>query len=190
MGCAHNQYNLTSSTRSVAQVFSPPPADQLHNMGIAREYVNLCTRNGVHLDLCTDMLQPFRNPKEVRVFRRTYGDEVEHVLIPPRSTWGLGIELIKIAQEVSITSNVEICQIRNWYRPEPYNSRVDGGSSSQHLVAQAIDIDFCSNPGRNKALQVMKRRRTDTGMPRGIGTYVGGHTIHIDYDNRVYHTRP
>lgn len=70
--------------------------------------------------------------------------------------------------------------IRNWYRPDDYNSRVGGSDGSQHRFARAYDMDFVSDVDCDEAYEfILEFRENNKDLKIGIGK--GSKTIHIDY---------
>lgn len=153
-----------------------------HSYSRASEFTNFCVKSGVHRTLCDQMTRP--NTSSKGTFRRIYGDR-PFVLMPGPDAWGKGVELAKVAQ--SLSRYGKICEIRNWYRPEPYNRAVGGARGSQHKSGSAIDIEFCSVAEKRKALIAALKMRNKCSMPKGVGVYgEGSLVIHIDLSNRIY----
>jgi hypothetical protein len=127
----------------------------------------------------------FPNTASADTFFDVYSSSTPFILMPNRSTWNRGVQLLSVAQSMSKFG--KICEIRNWYRPEPYNSAVGGAGSSRHLDGSAIDIEFCSVTEKNKALQAALSMRRRFGTPPGVGVYGReSKVIHIDLTNRIY----
>lgn len=158
----------------------------IHSPNRARRFEALCLSRGINKKLCREMLSPNTNSQSK--FRAVYGSSTPFYLLPDESRWEVGLKLLKAVQDAGGCVN----ENRNWYRPEPYNAKVGGAKSSQHKSASALDINYCSLADKNKALAAFKRLRSQTGFPKGIGTYYcksnkrPTNTIHIDYVERDY----
>lgn len=154
----------------------------LHNPRLQTSFIKDCLDQGVRELFCKQITSP--NTKSKNTFDTIYGNQ-PFILMPPKDRWNTGIYLLKIAE--SLDKFGKICEIRNWYRPEPYNAAVNGAQSSQHLLAGAIDIEFCSSADKNKALMAALAMRQKSKTPPGVGVYPeGSRVIHIDMANRLY----
>lgn len=154
----------------------------MHSPYVQADFIKTCMARGVQQELCTQMTSP--NSQSKGIFRKVYGSQ-PFILMPPQNRWDEGIHLLTIAQSLAAYGN--ICEIRNWYRPEPYNRAVDGAKSSQHLSAGAIDIQFCTVADKNKALQAALAMRQQHKSPAGVGAYgEGSLVLHIDMSDRIY----
>lgn len=156
----------------------------MHSPQVQSSFINTCLKYGVREKFCRELTSPIDRQKEKNKFYRTYPGQ-PHILMPHQSSWNKGIYLLQIAE--SLSEYGEICAIRNWYRPEPYNSRVEGSSNSEHLSAGAIDIEFCSPAEKKKALRAALAMRQKYKKPASVGVYGEGNTvIHIGFSNRIY----
>lgn len=154
----------------------------LHSPQLQSSFINTCTARGIREQFCRQITSP--NTNSIGTFRRVYGSQ-PFVLMPPQSSWDRGIYLLTVAE--SLAEFGEICEIRNWYRPEPYNAAVSGARGSQHLSAGAIDIEFCTVADKNRALRAALAMRQRFQSPPGVGVYgEGSLVIHIDMSNRIY----
>ncbi len=152
----------------------------LHRPSRARKFVNYCKRSGISENYCSQVTYPTLGSRGT--FNRTYRGQ-PFLLIPPESHWAKAVSLLSVIQQAGGC----IKEIRNWYRPEPYNSRVDGKSSSSHIDASAIDVHYCSLAEKYKALRKFRHMRAKQGRPAGIGTYgSGSFTIHLDLRPKTY----
>ena len=176
---AFASYELGSGTRSTTSLQLSP----LHSPRLANDFTSFCTSQGLENNLCRQMTSP--NSASTNTFYNVYPRANPFILMPNRSTWSKGVQLLSVAQSMSKFG--KICEIRNWYRPEPYNSAVGGVGSSRHLDGSAIDIEFCSVTEKNKALQAALSMRRRFGTPPGVGVYGReSKVIHIDLTNRIY----
>lgn len=90
---------------------------------------------------CEQLKRP--NPASINTFKCTYGNNQPHQLIhPDEKTWLNGYQAINLIEELQ-SLGVQVCQIYNWWRPEPYNKNV-GGSATRHPFGTSIDVRFCS----------------------------------------------
>lgn len=157
-------------------------APALHSPQIQSTFINTCLARGIREQFCRQITSP--NTNSARTFGSVYGSQ-PFVLMPPQDRWETGLHLLTIAE--SLSEHAQICQIRNWYRPEPYNRAVSGARGSQHLSAGAIDIEFCSVADKNRALRAALAMRQRFQTPPGVGVYgEGSLVIHIDMSNRIY----
>ncbi len=154
----------------------------LHSPQLQNNFIKMCLARGIREQFCKQITSP--NTKSIGTFRQVYGDQ-PFVLMPNTDRWETGLQLLTIAE--SLAEFGEICEIRNWYRPEPYNRSVGGARSSQHLSAGAIDIEFCTVQDKNRALLAALATRQKFKTPPGIGVYgEGSKTLHFDFANRLY----
>lgn len=96
-------------------------------------------------------------------------------LLPEKQWWVRGAALAIWAQKMSRVIGSRP-SIRNWYRPKCYNSRVGGASSSDHITARAIDMDFSSSSSRRKA-QNWLCQFWNSSLNMQVG--LGGNSIHL-----------
>lgn len=97
---------------------------------------------------------------------------------PPREWWPRTAALLKMVQWATAGSDGSV-EIRNHWRPEPYNSRVQGEPDSAHVDAMALDVDFALRGDRARAernLKLLQQEHPWLGMGLGIGS----RTIHVD----------
>lgn len=162
------------------------PAYGLHSRKWANYFLDKCYLRVNEGKFCNEVVSPNKHSK--RSFVKVYGSSVPHILMPKEDKFETGIGLLEMLERaIKIDSKIKVCQIANWYRPEPYNSRVGGARRSQHIKANAIDIHFCSRDARNRAiksfLQLEKKYKK-----LGIGTYSSSSSVvvHIDWATRNY----
>lgn len=154
----------------------------LHSPQLQSNFISTCLSRGIREQFCRQITSP--NTDSIGTFRQVYGNK-PFVLMPSQDRWETGLHLLTIAE--SLAEYGKICEIRNWYRPEPYNRAVSGAKGSQHLSAGAIDIEFCSVAEKNNALKAALAMRQKYGSPPGVGVYgEGSLVIHIDMSNRIY----
>jgi len=96
-------------------------------------------------------------------------------LLPSQSPCLINSALALWAQKIASVAGATP-YIRNWYRPTCYNSRVGGASSSDHITARAIDMDFPSQSSRRKAQNwLCSFWKSSLNMQIGLG----GDSIHL-----------
>lgn len=113
-------------------------------------------------------------------------------LLPPRTEWRRAGALGLLADELRTTAGSPIT-LRNWWRPTCYNSGVGGASSSDHIHADALDLDFQSSRARGDAQRYLCNNywapdflsasdiAPGSGLSRKLNLSVGlgGATIHV-----------
>ncbi len=100
-------------------------------------------------------------------------------LIPPLIWWHRFAAMALAAQGLDYRAP-NGTQIRNLYRPEPYNTAIGGASESYHVTAGAIDVDFVSRRDREAAeLWIRRVYCKQRWLKMGLG--VGRKTIHLDF---------
>lgn len=97
-------------------------------------------------------------------------------LVPPVGCYPRGVLLALIFQRMRDAAKAPIV-IRNWWRPEDYNSRVGGSRGSSHIRAASLDCDF-SSPRYCDAARAIIRPLYESGLfDMGLG--LGHATIHF-----------
>lgn len=147
------------------------------------EFLAACSNATGGSAWCNQLVRP--NPSSVNTFRCTYGSELPHQLIhPDESTWKHAFAAVNIIKDLT-GRGMKVCQIYNWWRPEPYNNNV-GGAAGRHPYGTSVDVRFCSNSDANKAFsELCKMRRA--GRLRAIGHY-GSSALHLGIGDRVANT--
>ncbi|WP_413288461.1 hypothetical protein [Bdellovibrio sp. HCB337] len=147
------------------------------------EFLDRCMKETNGSFWCNQLIQPNKNSSST--FRCTYGSSQVHQLIhPDESTWKYPIAGVKILQDLS-AKGLKVCQIYNWWRPEPYNKNV-GGAAGRHPYATAIDVRFCSRDDANRAFRELCKMRAQKRL-RAIG-YYGSASLHIGVGDRTANT--
>lgn len=99
-------------------------------------------------------------------------------LLPPKRWWPKLAALSLLAQNVS-QGAADKPEVRNVWRPEDYNQRVEGEDDSAHIRSEAIDLDFDSTADRRHAEgRAQYLQRTQRWLQVGMG--VGSRTLHLD----------
>jgi hypothetical protein len=116
---------------------------------------------------CTQLIRP--NPDSLDIFHCTYGANQIHQLIhPDESTWANAFNSVKLVEELQ-KEGIQVCEIYNWWRPEPYNRNV-GGAPGRHPNGTSSDVRFCTKEDQEKAfLRLCEARKQ--GRLRAIGYY-------------------
>ena len=116
---------------------------------------------------CNQLIRP--NPSSVSTFRCTYGSSQVHQLIhPDQNTWVHAAQGVRMVERLG-GLGIKVCQIYNWWRPEPYNKNV-GGAAGRHPYGTSIDVQFCSKTDQEKAHKVLCQWRKQ-GEMRALGYY-------------------
>lgn len=146
------------------------------NEGYAKlsQFLQSCAEATGNSSWCSQLARP--NPSSISVFRCTYGADQPHYLIQPNvETWQNAFEAVHLVQELE-NSGIKVCQIYNWWRPEPYNRNV-GGAKGRHPYGTSVDVRFCSKKDANRAFDKLCKLRK-TGRIRAIGHY-GTSALHF-----------
>lgn len=132
---------------------------------------------------CDELVRP--NPNSHSIFDCTYSAAQAHYLIhPDEITWTYAFTAVQLVQELE-QKGLRVCEIYNWWRPEPYNKNV-GGAPGRHPYGTSVDVRFCSNNDANRAFdELCKIRRA--GRLRAIGHY-GTSALHFGIGDRVANT--
>lgn len=123
---------------------------------------------------CNQLVRP--NPGSASTFRCTYGSALPHQLIHPgENTWAYAIRAVKIIENME-ARGFRVCEIYNWWRPEPYNKNV-GGAAGRHPYGTSVDVRFCSAKEAVRGFdELCKFRRR--GEVRALG-YYGNSGVHL-----------
>lgn len=111
----------------------------------------------------------------------TWGEATHNGVRLPKTKEHLGniIGMAEGLEDVRSHLDNRVIRINSWFRPEPWNSRVGGAKSSQHLTGKAADI-------RVDGLSPKEvQRRLDGWWKGGLG--YGETFTHLD--NRRYRVR-
>lgn len=132
---------------------------------------------------CTQLIRP--NPASVSFFTCTYGASQVHQLISPvESSWKNAIGAVSLITQLE-QKGLRVCQIYNWWRPEPYNQNV-GGAPGRHPQATSVDVRFCSTTDANRAFDELCKFRKQ-GKIRAIGHY-GTSALHFGIGDATANT--
>lgn len=116
---------------------------------------------------CGQLVRP--NPDSIEIFRCTYGATQVHQLINPNATtWANAFNAVKLVTELE-KAGVEVCQIYNWWRPEPYNANV-AGAAGRHPFGTSVDVRFCSKMDQEKGFAKLCAWRK-AGRLKAVGYY-------------------
>ncbi|HRB81815.1 MAG TPA: hypothetical protein PK614_06080 [Nitrospira sp.] len=132
---------------------------------------------------CEQLVRP--NPASRATFDCTYSASQSHYLIHPnQSTWKHAFAAVNLIGELE-TKGIRVCQIYNWWRPEPYNANV-GGAPGRHPYGTSVDVRFCSMSDVNRAfLELCKMRKA--GRLRALG-YYGTTALHFGIGDSLANT--
>lgn len=155
------------------------------NKGNAKKdaFLQECARLTGGSAWCMQLIRP--NPSSISTFRCTYGNDQVHQLIhPDEATWKNAFEAVRLVQELE-QKGLRVCQIYNWWRPEPYNANV-GGAAGRHPFATSVDVRFCSNADANRGFDELCKFRKK-GRLRAIGHY-GTSALHFGVGDKTGNT--
>ncbi|MEK6555571.1 MAG: hypothetical protein AABZ31_10050 [Bdellovibrionota bacterium] len=135
----------------------------------AQEFMAACYANTENSPMCLELIRP--NPLAKSTFACTYGASQVHQLIhPDRNTWKNAFKAVWLIKQLQ-AKNIKICQIYNWWRPEPYNVNV-GGAAGRHPFGTSVDVNFCNKAEQEKAHAELCKLRKQ-GHLRALGHYPG-----------------
>jgi len=130
-------------------------------------FLQKCAEATANSPWCAQMIRP--NPGSLAVFRCTYGNSQVHQLIhPDESTWKHAFATVMLVEELQ-KEGIGVCEIYNWWRPEPYNKNV-GGAAGRHPYATSADVRFCSKQDQENAFVKLCELRK-MGRLRAVGYY-------------------
>jgi hypothetical protein len=137
-------------------------------------FLRRCAEETGRSPWCNQLVRP--NPDSVSTFRCTYGSAVPHQLVhPSEGTWKNAIKAVKIIESLE-AKGYRVCEIYNWWRPEPYNKNV-GGAAGRHPYGTSVDVRFCSAKEAVRGFdELCKYRRR--GEVRALG-YYGNSGVHL-----------
>lgn len=116
---------------------------------------------------CQQLVRP--NPSSKATFSCTYGSNQVHQLIhPDERTWSYAYRAVGLVEDLQ-SQGVRVCQIYNWWRPEPYNANV-GGAAGRHPLGTSVDVRFCTKADQEKAFRLLCQYRR-AGRLRALGYY-------------------
>lgn len=146
-------------------------------------FLQECSRQTGGSAWCAQLIRP--NPSSISTFRCTYGNDQVHQLIhPDEATWKNAFEAVRLVQDLE-QKGLRVCQIYNWWRPEPYNANV-GGAAGRHPFATSVDVRFCSNADANRGFDELCKYRKQ-GRLRAIGHY-GTSALHFGVGDKTANT--
>jgi hypothetical protein len=137
-------------------------------------FLRRCAEETGRSPWCNQLVRP--NPDSVSTFRCTYGSAVPHQLIHPgEATWKHAIRAVKIIESLE-ARGFRVCEIYNWWRPEPYNKNV-GGAAGRHPYGTSVDVRFCSAKEAVRGFDELCKYRK-RGEVRALG-YYGNSGVHL-----------
>lgn len=164
-----------------------PSGSQLSQVNIGNtkksDFLALCAKETNNSAWCGQLVRP--NENSYNTFKCTYGSSQLHQLIHPNeATWKYPIEGVRVIQDLQ-AKGLKVCQIYNWWRPEPYNKNV-GGAAGRHPFGTAIDVRFCTNGDADRAFKELCKMRAAKRI-RAIGHY-GSASLHIGVGDKTANT--
>lgn len=132
---------------------------------------------------CSQLIRP--NPASAETFRCTYGANQPHQLIhPDEATWVNAFKAAKFVDQLQ-RMGIQVAQIYNWWRPEPYNANV-GGAAGRHPFGTSVDVRFKTMNDMERAhSQLCKWRKS--GQIRAVG-YYGSTGLHFGIGDNTANT--
>lgn len=132
-----------------------------------QRFLNACAKATNSSPWCQQLIRP--NPDSIGSFFCTYGKSQVHQLIhPDEGTWPNAFKAVKFVEQLQ-SENIHVCEIYNWWRPEPYNKNV-GGAKGRHPFGTSVDVRFCSRDDMEKAfLKLCEWRKA--GQMHAVGYY-------------------
>ena len=99
--------------------------------------------------------------------------------LPPQSWWQRGVALALITQAIEGVTAAAV-HVRNWWRPQAYNSdkAVGGAKNGDHPTANAMDLDYESVSDRMKAEQFLRGMESRFPWMR-LSLGLGAETTHV-----------
>ncbi|MDG0815765.1 hypothetical protein [Bdellovibrio svalbardensis] len=147
------------------------------------DFLSLCAKETNNSAWCAQLVRP--NENSYNAFKCTYGSNQIHQLIhPDEATWKYPIEGVRVIQDLQ-AKGLKVCQIYNWWRPEPYNKNVHG-AAGRHPFGTAIDVRFCTNGDADRAFKELCKMRAAKRI-RAIGHY-GSASLHIGVGDKTANT--
>ncbi len=130
-------------------------------------FLNECGRATAGSPWCQQLVRP--NPNSISTFYCTYGSQQKHLLIhPDEKTWKYAYQAVNLIERLE-ANGVDITEIYNWWRPEPYNKNV-GGAAGRHPYGTSVDVRFASKSHQLKAHLLLCKWRKQ-GELRALGYY-------------------
>ena len=100
-------------------------------------FLNECGRATAGSPWCQQLVRP--NPNSISTFYCTYGSQQKHLLIhPDEKTWKYAYQAVNLMERLE-ANGVDITEIYNWWRPEPYTP---APPSPPTLTANSGHISF------------------------------------------------
>jgi len=155
--------------RRLGCVKASPSQIAVVNRGNAKKnlFLQKCAEATNNSPWCAQLTRP--NPDSLEIFNCTYGASQVHQLIhPDEATWKNAFAAVALVEELQ-KLGIQVCEIYNWWRPEPYNKNV-GGAPGRHPYATSADVRFCDKAEQEKAFLKMCEFRK-AGRLRALGYY-------------------
>lgn len=147
------------------------------------DFLSQCARETQNSPWCQQLIRP--NPSSKNTFQCTYGAKQVHQLIhPDEKTWPFAYQAVRLVESLQ-QKGIQVCQIYNWWRPEPYNANV-GGAAGRHPYGTSVDVRFCSKNDQEKAHILLCEWRKQ-GHLRALG-YYSGTALHFGIGDALANT--
>ena len=176
-------FGKTTKCRKASKKQKAPVDQGNKRMYTFLQECNKVMKGHLYKTFCDQVIRP--NPASRAIFHCTYGKDQPHQLIhPDRKTWKHAFNAIQLLQEMS-AMGIETCEIRNWWRPEPYNKNVSG-SPTRHPFGVSVDVHFCTKTDQINAFKQLCRFRKQ-GRIRAIGFY-SSNVLHLGMGDKRANT--
>lgn len=147
------------------------------------EFLQACATTTANSPWCAQLVRP--NPSSLASFRCTYGEGQAHQLIhPDEETWKYAFQAVRLIEDIE-ARGIRVCQIYNWWRPEPYNANV-GGAAGRHPYGTSVDVRFCTKGDQEAAHRLLCQYRR-AGRLRALG-YYSSTSLHFGVGDNVANT--
>jgi RAB protein geranylgeranyltransferase component A len=90
------------------------------------------------------------------------------------------LEFIKVWEKQGYSQ--QDFKVIDGYRSKEFNKNEGGAPASQHIIGNAIDLDFKTEPLKAKAIKIFEELLSYTG---GIGYYPGSTVLHFDVRSKM-----
>lgn len=166
---------IRASTRQLAEV-------EIGNSKLGK-FLDYCGSNTQGSSWCKQLVRP--NPSSINTFRCTYGESIPHRLIhPDEATWKNAVQAVRLVDRLE-DNGIKVCEIYNWWRPEPYNKNV-GGAASRHPKGTSVDVRFCTLNDMERAHRILCSWHKQ-GSLRALG-YYGSTGLHFGIGDTIANT--
>lgn len=183
--CGRDEFTQDLNFRTLActRASSKQLAEVVLGNSKVDKFLDYCGQTTQGSAWCNQLVRP--NPSSINTFRCTYGESVPHRLIhPDESTWKNAAQAVRLVERLE-DNGIKVCEIYNWWRPEPYNKNV-GGAATRHPKGTSVDVRFCSMNDMERAHRILCSWRKQ-GSLRALG-YYGSTGLHFGVGDSIANT--